>query len=73
MTVSGPAVSSSRKRRITPTAETISPKKIAVITSPGVVSPLINSIDPSNFPNSPGFLHLVELAHKLGGGVSERH
>ncbi|KAK3934649.1 hypothetical protein QBC46DRAFT_413729 [Diplogelasinospora grovesii] len=35
MALSGLALSSSRKRRITPTAEATSPKRIAIITSPG--------------------------------------
>ncbi|KAK4466220.1 hypothetical protein QBC42DRAFT_329279 [Cladorrhinum samala] len=36
---SGTALSSSKKRRITPTAEASSPKKMAIITMPGSVSP----------------------------------
>ncbi|KAK3363871.1 hypothetical protein B0T25DRAFT_470095 [Lasiosphaeria hispida] len=63
MALSGLALSSSRKRQITPTAEATSPKRIAVITRPGAVSPLLNCIHRSTFPNPLGWFRMAELAH----------
>ncbi|OAP53799.1 hypothetical protein AYL99_11985 [Fonsecaea erecta] len=51
------------KRQITPTAEATSPKKLAVITSHGAVSPFVNSIARSTFPNPFGWPVQAELAH----------
>ncbi|KAI5862475.1 hypothetical protein GGS23DRAFT_597691 [Durotheca rogersii] len=61
--LSGLALSSPRQRRITPTAEATSPKRIAVITRPGAVSPLLNSISRSSLPNPLHWPCTVELAH----------
>jgi hypothetical protein len=52
-----------KKRRITPTAEAESPKRIAIITSPGCISPLLKSIARSSFPNPLGWSSQAELAH----------
>ncbi len=60
--LSDPALSS-RKRRVTPTTEAMSPKRIAVVASPGTVSPLLNSINRSSFPNPLGWFRTAQLAH----------
>ncbi|OAP60401.1 hypothetical protein AYL99_05403 [Fonsecaea erecta] len=49
--VGGLGLSSSRRRQITPTAEKISPNRFAIITRPGAVSPVVNTIDRSTLPN----------------------
>ncbi|KIW18100.1 hypothetical protein PV08_02387 [Exophiala spinifera] len=45
MSVVGSGGVSGRKRKITPVAERASPKRIAVITSPGAVSPAVNTME----------------------------
>ncbi|OAP54118.1 hypothetical protein AYL99_11653 [Fonsecaea erecta] len=54
---------SPRKRKITPTAEATSPKKLAVITSLGAVSPFANSIPRTILPNPLRWPGHAELAH----------
>ncbi|KAJ4688880.1 hypothetical protein HRR80_000248 [Exophiala dermatitidis] len=61
--VPGGIALSSKKRRITPTVEALSPKRVAVITKPGAVSPLVNSLDCSTFPNQFGWPSQAELVH----------
>ncbi|EXJ55875.1 hypothetical protein A1O7_08806 [Cladophialophora yegresii CBS 114405] len=56
-------LSSSRRRRITPTAEATSPRRVAIITRPGVITPSLNSIDRSRFPHPLGWSSRAEVAH----------
>ncbi|KAL2408196.1 hypothetical protein ABEF95_002454 [Exophiala dermatitidis] len=61
--VPGGMALSSKRRRITPTVEELSAKRVAVITNPGAVSPLVNSLDCSTFPNQFGWPSQAELVH----------
>ncbi|OQV10307.1 hypothetical protein CLAIMM_14327 [Cladophialophora immunda] len=54
---------SPRKRQITPTAEAISPQKLAIITKPESVSPLVNYITPTTLPNPLRIPGQLEMAY----------
>ncbi|KAJ9637061.1 hypothetical protein H2204_004985 [Knufia peltigerae] len=55
--------SSSRKRQITPLAEKMSPKKLAVITGPGAVSTVANSVALSTLQNPLRWFVKSDLAY----------
>ncbi|KAK3348912.1 hypothetical protein B0T25DRAFT_458513 [Lasiosphaeria hispida] len=58
-----PSASSSRKRRITPAAEAASPKRIAIVTGVGAVSPLVGDVRPAPLLRPFSWFRTTELAH----------
>lgn len=54
--------SASRKRKVTPVSEASSPKRMAIVASPGSVSVSQNSVRRSTYPNPLGWPTLAPQA-----------